>query len=299
LDIYKNKFPKGNDQGERRVDMIKVSSDSTCDLGELVQKRDIAIMPLRVILGTNAYKDGVDITPQNIFDHVAQTNTLPKTSAPSIEDFREFFQTLTANGDEVIHFNISSKASASWEHAAQAAEDFGGKVRIIDSHALSSGQGLLVMKALDLRDEGKNAEEIEWTINNLRDKVNTSFVPDRLDYLYKGGRCSKMEMYGANILRIHPMIVMTEGQLGVKKKYRGKMTVCIRSYIEDLKNFYPNYDKTRCFITHSNADEELVELARQQVRQAFAFDEVIETVAGSVITGHCGRNTLGVLFITK
>jgi DegV family protein with EDD domain len=256
-------------------------------------------MPLRVILGTNAYKDGVDICPKDIFEYVSKTNTLPKTSAPSTEEFLEFFQTLTANGDEVIHFNISSKASASWSCAEQAAKEFGGKVRVIDSHALSSGQGLLVMKAADLRDEGKSAEEIERTVNALRGKVNTSFVPDRLDYLYKGGRCSKMEMYGANILKIHPMIVMTDGQLGVKKKYRGKMTVCIRSYIEDLKTLYPSYDKTRCFITHSEADEELVLLAKQLVKENFSFDETLETVAGSVVTGHCGRNTLGVLFITK
>ena len=167
----------------------------------------------------------------------------------------------------------------------------------MDSLALSSGQGLLVMKAVDLRDAGKSAAEIEETVNALRARVNTSFVPDRLEYLYKGGRCSKMEMYGANILKIHPMIDMKDGQLGVKKKYRGKMTVCIKSYIEELKAAYPVYDKTRCFITHSSADAELVELAREMVQSEFDFDEVVETVAGSVITGHCGRNTLGVLFI--
>ncbi len=169
----------------------------------------------------------------------------------------------------------------------------------MDSLALSSGQGLLVMKAADLRDEGLSAEEIERRVNALRLKVNTSFVPDRLDYLYKGGRCSRMEMYGANILKIHPMIDMKDGQLGVKKKYRGKMTVCIRAYIDDLKAAYPKYDKTRCFVTHSCADAELVELAKERVRSEFDFREIIETVAGSVITGHCGRNTLGVLFIAE
>ena len=222
---------------------------------------------------------------------------LPKTSAPGIEDFRELFSLLTANGDEVIHFTISSKASASYSCALAASREFDGKVRVVDSLALSSGQGLLVMKAVDLRDAGKSAAEIEETVNALRARVNTSFVPDRLEYLYKGGRCSKMEMYGANILKIHPMIDMKDGQLGVKKKYRGKMTVCIKSYIEELKAAYPVYDKTRCFITHSSADAELVELAREMVQSEFDFDEVVETVAGSVITGHCGRNTLGVLFI--
>lgn len=277
--------------------MIRITSDSTCDLGELVGKHDIAIMPLKVILDAKSFKDGVDITPDDIFAFVEKTKMLPKTSAPAIEDFREFFASLTENGDEVIHFTISSKASASYSCALAASKEFGGKVRVVDSLALSSGQGLLVMKAVDLRAEGKSAGEIEEAVNALRSKVNTSFVPDRLDYLYKGGRCSRMEMYGANILRIHPMIDMKDGQLGVKRKIRGKMTVCVRAYIEDLKASYPVYDKTRCFITHSNADPELVALAKDMVASSFDFKEVVETVAGSVITGHCGRNTLGVLFI--
>ena len=277
--------------------MIQITSDSTCDLGELAPKHGIRLMPLKVILDTETFKDGVDIAPADIFAFVEKTGMLPKTSAPGIEDFRELFSLLTANGDEVIHFTISSKASASYSCALAASREFDGKVRVVDSLALSSGQGLLVMKAVDLRDAGKSAAEIEETVNALRARVNTSFVPDRLEYLYKGGRCSKMEMSGANILKIHPMIDMKDGQLGVKKKYRGKMTVCIKSYIEELKAAYPVYDKTRCFITHSSADAELVELAREMVQSEFDFDEVVETVAGSVITGHCGRNTLGVLFI--
>jgi len=165
--------------------------------------------------------------------------------------------------------------------------------------ALSSGQGLLVMKAADLRDKGMNIDDIEEAINALRAKVNTSFIPDRLDYLYKGGRCSRMEMYGANILKIHPMIAMDDGSLAVKKKYRGKMSVCIKNYIDYLKELYPEYDKTRCFVTHSSADAELVEEAKKLVQENFGFEEVLETVAGAVVTGHCGRNTLGVLFIAE
>ena len=279
--------------------MIRITSDSTCDLGELVKKHGIALMPLKVILDTESFKDGVDIAPKDIFAFVAKTKMLPKTSAPSIEDFVEFFTRQLKDADEVIHFTISSKASASYSCAATAAKEFGGRVRVVDSYALSSGQGLLVMKAIDLLGEGKSAAEIEETVNALKEKVNTSFVPDRLDYLYKGGRCSRMALYGANLLKIHPLIEMEDGQLVAGKKYRGSMEKCIAQYVTDLAAQYPKYDKTRCFITHSNADESVVEVARQKVKELFAFDEVLETVAGSVITGHCGRNTLGVLFIAE
>ena len=279
--------------------MIRLTADSTCDLGEHIAKRGIGIKPLSVILGGTPYSDGVDIVPQDIFAYVEQTGQLPKTAAPSAADYEEFFRPYAEAGDTVIHFNISAKASSSHAYAAEAAKSFGGKVYAVDTKALSTGQGLLVMLAADLRDAGASAEEIVEKVNALRPLVNTSFVPDRLDYLYKGGRCSRMALYGANLLKIHPLITMDDGQLVAGKKYRGNMEKCIAQYVTDLAERYPKYDSTRCFITHSCADESVVETARRKVQELFSFDEVLETVAGSVITGHCGRNTLGVLFIAK
>ena len=277
---------------------IRITSDSTCDLGHLVKERDITILPLQVNLGSDSYFDGVDIKPEDIFAFVAETKQLPKTAAPSIGDYEEFFKKQLDGGyDEVIHFNISAKSSGSHNMAKQAAESFGGKVRVIDSKALSSGQGLLVMKACDLRDEGKSAAEIEEEILEVRTRVNTSFVPDSLDYLHKGGRVSGMVKVAAAAFKIHPLIYMEDGQLVPGKKYKGKMNVLIKQYVEDLKEKYPSYDKTRCFVTHSSADQELVDAAKAKVAELFEFDEVIETVAGSIITSHCGRGTLGVLFI--
>ena len=276
---------------------IKITSDSTCDLGHLATERNICILPLQVNLDAETYHDGVDITPEDIFAFVAKTKILPKTSAPSIGEYEDFFREQLQTADEIIHFNISSKSSGSHSFAKQASESFGGKVRVIDSKALSSGQGLLVLKAADMRDAGKTSQEIEEEILKLRDRVNTSFVPDQLDYLHKGGRCSGMTMFVANALKIHPKIVMNDGQLTQGGKYRGHMVRCISQYIDDLKEQYPNYDKARCFITHSTAERELVEFAIEKVKQTFDFDEVIETVAGSIITSHCGKGTLGVLFI--
>ena len=279
--------------------MVRITADSTCDLGVYGAERNVIIMPLTVILGENSYRDGVDLTPQDIFDYVEKTGTLPKTSAPSIGDYEEFFGKIVSAGDTVIHFDISAKASSSYEHALAASKKFGKKVFVVDTKALSSGQGLLVMKAYDLLQQGMSAKEVVEKVNSLRPLVNTSFIPDRLDYLYKGGRCSRMAMYGANLLKIHPLISMDDGQLVPGKKYRGNMDKCITAYIRDLAEKYPKYDRTRCFITHSSADASLVELAKREVSEKFGFDTVLETVAGSVITGHCGRNTLGVLFIAE
>lgn len=277
---------------------IRITSDSTCDLNHLVEERNIGILPLQVNLGSNAFMDGVDITPADIFAFVAETKQLPKTAAPSIGDYEEFFTKQLALGyDELIHFNISSKSSGSHNMAKQAAASFGGKVRVVDSMALSSGQGLLVMYACDLRDAGKSAAEIEEAVLEVRTRINTSFVPDSLDYLHKGGRVSGMVKVAAAAFKIHPLIMMENGQLVPGKKYKGKMNVLIKQYVEDLRERYPSYDKTRCFITHSSAEPELVEAAKAKVAELFDFEEVIETVAGSIITSHCGKGTLGVLFI--
>lgn len=276
---------------------IRITSDSTCDLGHLVAERNIGILPLQVNLDADSFYDGVDITPEDIFKFVEEKKILPKTSAPSIGDYEEFFAKELQGYDELIHFNISSKSSGSHNMAKQAAESFNGKVRVVDSMALSSGQGLLVLKAADMRDAGNSADEIVAAVEELRTRVNTSFIPDSLDYLHKGGRVSGMVKLAAGLFKIHPLIMMDNGQLVPGKKYKGKMSVIIKQYVDDLYNMYPNYDKTRCFITHSTADPELVAAAKEKVQELFKFDEVIETVAGSIVTSHCGKNTLGVLFV--
>ena len=279
---------------------IKVTSDSTCDLSpELVEKYNVGIFPLNVILGDKTYSDGIDITPQDIFNYVSETGVLPKTAAHSMEEYAEFFKKEIEGYDALIHFNISTKASASCNNAMLASKNFKGKVYVVDSLALSTGQGLLVLKACDLAADGKSAGEIVEIVEGLRPKLNTSFVPDVLDYLHKGGRCSLASLIGAKVLKLHPLISMKDGQMYAKKKYMGGLEACLRKYIKDLAEEYRTYDKTRCFITHSSCEPEVVEKARAQVKEIFDFDEILETVAGSVVTSHCGKNTLGVLFITE
>ena len=276
---------------------IRITSDSTCDLGNYAAERKVGINPMTVILDGQIYHDGVDITPQDIFKFVADTKQLPKTSATAVEEYKEFFEKELEGYDGLIHFDISAKSSVTYNNAKTAAESFGGKVRVIDSMALSTGQGLLVLKACDLRDEGKSLDDIEEAVNTLKKRINTSFVPDSLDYLKMGGRVSGMVNLAAAMFKIHPAIVMKEGQLVPGKKYKGRMSNIIRQYVEDLRVQYPSYDKTRCFVTHSSADQELVDIAKDCVKELFEFDEILETVAGAVVTSHCGRNTLGVLFV--
>jgi len=277
---------------------VRVTSDSTCDLSdELIKKYNLSILPVSVILGDKVYHDGVDITPFDIFDYVKKTGKLPKTSATTIEEYKEFFTKELEEYDCIIHFTISSKASSCYSHAKAASEDFEGKVFVVDSYNLSSGQGLLVLKACDLISEGKTPKETIDIIEELKTRTNTSFVPDSLDYLHKGGRCSLASMMGAKILKLHPLIEMKDGKLFSKRRLQGRIDVCLKQYINELSKQYTSYDKTRCFVTHSNCEPEVVAPIIEQVKSLFDFDEILETKAGSTVTTHCGKNTLGLLFI--
>lgn len=275
-----------------------ITADSTCDLSEqLINRYGIGIMPLKVILGAQTFCDGVDIVPQDIFDYVDKTGELPKTAAPTIEEYKRFFEEKLQSCGSLIHFDISSKASSSYSNAKIAAQSF-KNVYVVDTLALSTGQALLALKACDLAESGAKPAEIVEKVNALRGKVNTSFVPDALDYLHKGGRCSLAALMGAKVLKLHPLIAMREGSLSAVKKYMGNMQRCVKNYVADLAKQYPVYDDTRCFITHSLCPAELVEEVKQLVARNFCFKEVSETTAGCVVTGHCGRNTIGVLFIS-
>lgn len=287
---------------------IVYSADSTCDLSrELIEKTGVSIIPLTVILGENSYHDGVDIFPEDIYSYVSKTGILPKTSAASQYEFSEQFKKLlSANpGCDILHFSLSDQLSCSYRNAAAAAEELSseaGKIYVVDGRVLSTGTALLLLKAQDLENEGKTAEEIYQIITQMAQsgKGQTSFVVDSLDYLYKGGRCSGLTLMGARVLRIHPILIMADGYLKASaQKLRGSMASVVAKYIEYLRARHPNPDETRCFVTHTAMDPALVEIAKEKTKELFCFREIYETSAGSTINSHCGMGTLGLLFLDK
>lgn len=277
-----------------------ISSDNTCDLSkELILKHDVKIINVGITLGDKFY-DGVtdELDSLTVLEYAERTGVLPKTSAISVDEYTDYFKKLTANGDGVIHFCISSGSSSCYDHAMMAAKEF-ENVLVVDSKQLSSGQGLLVMKAIDYRDEGMGLQECFDKIESIKHKARTSFVLDRLDFLHKGGRCSLLSLIGAKILKIHPHIAMNDGALKMKKKYPGKLLRCVEQYVADLAQEYTDYEKRRVFITHCAASDDIVEAVKAKVLELFDFEEILFTTAGATVSSHCGRNTIGVLFIAE
>lgn len=278
---------------------IIISSDSTCDLStELKEKYGIKIIPLGVTLGTNVYRDGIDITPDDIYAHHAKTGELPKTTATNVGEGIDYFTELTKDGDTVIHFTISSTMSSTYSNSCLAASEF-ENVYVIDAKNLSTGSGLLVLAAAEMAESGIEASVIVEKINELAKRVDASFVIDSLEYLHKGGRCSALAMMGANLLKLKPCIEVKDGSMGVGKKYRGVYGRVLTEYVDERLQNVDDIDTSRVFVTHAGCDEEIVNAVVEQVKAKGIFDEVLLTRAGCTVSSHCGANTLGVLFIRK
>ena len=280
--------------------MIKIISDSTCDLSpELLDKYDITIIPLHIHLGDEEYEDGVNITPEEIYQWSDENKTTPKTSAISLTEAMEVFRVYTEMNDEIISFSISDEMSATGSVMRMAAQELEkeDKIHVINSANLSTGSGLLVLEAAEMARAGKTAEEIVTHIENLRERVRASFVVDTLTYLHRGGRCSSVAALAGGVLKMHPKIVVENGKMDAGKKYRGKMQSVILSYVKEMEEELKQAKKNRVFITHSGCDEETITMVRNYLEELHVFEEILITRAGGVVSSHCGPGTLGVLFI--
>lgn len=278
---------------------VKITVDSTCDLTpELYEKFGIIQTPLYVTLGDKDYRDGVDIFQKDVFAYVEDTGELPKTAAVPIADYASVFCCWREKGYEVVHINISQKMSASHQNALHAAQKAGG-VYVVDSANLSTGSGHLALMGAELAQKGLSAAEIYEELQRAAMRVEASFVVDKLEYLHKGGRCSSVARLGANLLKLKPCIQVKNGEMGVAKKYRGSLELCLTQYVKEQLEGRTDLDPHRIFITHTVQDKKLVASVKKQVEALGIFEEICVTGAGCTISSHCGPGTLGVLFLHR
>ena len=278
---------------------IKILSDSTCDLTpELCEKYNITIVPLSVIKNGQDYKDGVTITPADIFAHVAAGGDLCSTSAVSIGEYADVFEQYASQYDGIIHINIGSGFSTCYQSACLAAEDY-DNIRVIDSRNLSTGQGLVVLKACELAASCDNLDAIADELRSYAEKVESSFLVDKLDYLVKGGRCSSAAALGANLLSLKPCIEVKDGKMGVVKKYRGNYAKCLANYVKERLEGREDIDRSILFLTQTVVSDDCYAAVLEAVKTYGGFENIYETKAGCTVSCHCGPGTLGILFARK
>ena len=282
--------------------MVKIISDSTCDLSpELLKKYDIEILPLQIILGDTNHSDTVDITPDEIYRWSDQTKQSPKTAALNVWQIYERLLPYEKETQEVVLFSISENVSSTLSNMRSAVQmlDHPERMHVIDSANLSTGIGLLVIEAAIMAKQGCTAAEIIERIEALKPHVRASFVVDTLTYLRRGGRCSGIEALAGSMLQLHPKIIVQDGKMTVSKKYRGSIQKAIAAYVSDLQPQLEKSKKNRVFITHSGCSDEILSQVNDQLESMHHFDEILVTRAGGVVSSHCGPSTLGVLFIEE
>ena len=278
---------------------IKITSDSTCDLSaEQLKLHNIELFPLCISMGNQCLRDGLEITPDDIYAHVDAGGDICTTSALNPADYADRFAALSKEYDAVIHINISAEFSSCFQNAVLASQDF-DNVYVVDSRNLSTGHGHVVLRAAELAESGMSAEDIVKDLNVFTSKVDASFILSRLDYMKKGGRCSSVVALGANLLHLRPCIEVVGGKMQVGKKYRGSFEKCVDQYVRDRLAHPENLNLSRIFITHSGVDESAIAVARKAEEDCASFQEILVTRAGCTISSHCGPGTLGILFIRK
>ncbi|MEG1633091.1 MAG: DegV family protein [Oscillospiraceae bacterium] len=279
---------------------VKISADSTCDLPkELVERYNIGIMPLYIVKedGTT-YKDGLEITTPDVFEYTAQTGKICGTAAVTVGDYISAWTDFKKTSDAIVHIAFSSELSACCNNAHIAANDVKG-VSIVDSRNLSTGFGQLVLDAAIMAENGASPEEIVAETEKLVTKLDVSFVLDTLDFLRKGGRCSALVALGANLLGLKPCIEVSDGKLGVAKKYRGKTENAFIQYVTDRLSGRDDIDLRRVFITDSGISEEASRRIEEAVLACQPFAEVYHNLSGCAISGHCGPMCMGILYYHK
>lgn len=278
---------------------IKIISDSTCDLSaELLEKFNITIIPLTVIKGGESYSDGVNITPAEIFAHVAAGGDLCSTTAVNVGEYSDWFAKYADKYDGVLHINIGANFSCSHQNALLAAEDF-DNVRVVDSKNLSTGQGLVVLKACELATQCQSLDELHEKVQAFTEHVEASFLLDQLGYMVKGGRCSSVAALGANLLGLKPCIEVKDGKMSVVKKYRGNYAKSLANYVKERLCDREDLDNGTLFVTRTPVSDECLDAVKAAVDTYAKFDNIYWTEAGCTVSCHCGPGTLGVLFVRK
>ena len=279
--------------------MIKITTDSTCDLPEaLLREYDITVLPLGIVKGEGLFRDGVDIHPADIAAHVDAGGAITTTNAVNTADYLDCFSRLLKTCDAVVHVNLGSKISSCHQNARIAAAEL-SNVYVADSDNITVGMGELVLRAAQSARAGHSPEEILAELEDLRSRMEVSFVLDRLDYMKRGGRCSAVTAIGANLLKLHPCIEVVDGKLSVTKKYRGSMERVAADYLHDRLDGRNDIDTERIWLVDSAFGPELADAARAALQADGRFGQILESKAGCTIFSHCGPNTLGLAILRR
>jgi len=278
------------------MSQIKIVTDSTADLTPaLIKEFNITVIPLKVLFGEKAYREGIDLTPAEFYDLLAISDKLPTTSQPSPGEFIELYEKLTADGSSVISIHISSAMSGTIQSALLAKNALPDRdITVIDSRLVSMALGMVVLAAAQAVKEKKSKEEVLAKIQEVANKVRTYFVVDTLENLAKGGRIGKAAALMGTVLNIKPILTIEDGVIAPFEKVRGKGKALER-IIELAKDFAREHKNVRTAMVHGNALEELIKFHQKLAAEVHYIENVICEI-GAVVGTHAGPGTIALFF---
>ena len=279
--------------------MIKIITDSTSDIDlKYAKELNIEVVPLKVIIDGKEYKDRIDLQPEEFYDLLVNSQTLPSTSQPSPQDFVDLYETAKNNNDSVIVITLSSVISGTYQSANLAKDlvDY-DDIYVIDSLGTTQMQRLLVLKAVALRNEGMNAQDLYTFLEAYKHRIRLFAFVDTLEYLYKGGRLSRTAATAGTLLKFKPIIGFDEGKLDVFAKARGtqKATAKIIDLIQQDGEM--DLDEPICIGYTGSFDG--LDKFENTLRETLHFGETLHGIVGPVIGTHAGPGARLIAYVKK
>ena len=280
---------------------IGITTDCVCDLPEdYLRANGVDLMYFYIITDTGRFKDGYGITSENILEYLEEGGEKAETDSPAPGEYRAFFEQQLKKYDEVIHIAASAYVGQSCAHAraaVQAMRDEGKRVTIVDSGNLSTGLGLMVMRAVELRDSGCPAAEIADAIERMKPRVSTTFITHSVDFLARNGRVGPKVSKLCRMLKLHPVMTLKDGKLKLHGLKVGHDEKAIMRYVRGELKRAGQIDKKRLFITHAGCTVRMIAQIRAEAERRCRFEEVMVTRTSATVSGNCGPGTVGVLYI--
>ncbi|MEK4246949.1 DegV family protein [Psychrobacillus sp. FSL K6-2684] len=275
---------------------IILSTESGADLPkDLVEKHQIQVVPMHVIMDGKDYLDG-ELPVEDVFDYHSRTKKIPSTTATNTHEYHELFTKIRTNFPEsiIIHIGYTSKASASFQSALIAAEDF-ENLFLIDTLNVTGGLAAVVLYAANLMEEEPSIDhnQLIEKIESIVPKTKLAFIPGSLDFLRSGGRVSNMAYIGGSLLKIKPCIELKEGKLVSTRKYRGKMSIVAEKLMQDYLNQY-DIDRKQLYLIYSIGLDESIKRQVDEIAKETGFENVTWMQAGAMISTHAGPGGFGI-----
>lgn len=280
---------------------VKIIVDSACDLGkERAQKLGLEFISLKTIFGDTEYLDGDELSSQEFYEKLVESDEMPSTSQATPYDFEKVFSHIVQNGDTAVCITLSSRLSGTYQSATIAADDYEGKIFVVDSENVSLGEQILVFYALRLQQEGKSAEEMASLLNKAKKSIRVIALLDTLEYLKKGGRISSTAAFAGTLLSIKPVVAVEDGIVTILGKARGSKNGSnfLNQQIAQSKGINFNMPLT---LAYSGLSDDL--LKKYMADSAHLYEEYTGSLpvclVGSTIGTHVGPGAIAVAYFEK